>query len=111
MRPAGLMRATSTGLPSGSERVRVMIHATSNLTESGDPGHYVRADVDGGLEDKNGREPDMKETLAEAVHRRLYLGLQRLRGRPVGAFIKRLQEWEKLDRAAFNQLASTRLQN
>jgi phenylacetate-CoA ligase len=52
----------------------------------------------------------MNETLAEGLHRRLYLALQRLRGRPVGRFIRQLQEWEKLDRAAFSRLANTRLQ-
>jgi phenylacetate-CoA ligase len=51
----------------------------------------------------------MTETLAEGLHRRLYLGLQRLRGRPVGAYIRQLQAWERLDRPAFNHLAGTRL--
>jgi phenylacetate-CoA ligase len=51
----------------------------------------------------------MTETLAERVHRGLYVGLQGLRGRPVGSYITRLQQWEKLDRTAFNRLADTRL--
>jgi phenylacetate-CoA ligase len=53
----------------------------------------------------------MTETVAEGLHRRLYVGLQRLRGRPVGSYIRRLQEWERLDSAAFNHLAGTRLQD
>jgi phenylacetate-CoA ligase len=52
----------------------------------------------------------MNETVAEGLHRRLYIGLQRLRGRPVGSYIRRLQDWERLDSAAFNHLAGTRLQ-
>jgi phenylacetate-CoA ligase len=52
----------------------------------------------------------MNETLAEGLHRRLYLGLQRLRGRPVGPFIRQLQAWERLSGPDFDHLARTRLQ-
>jgi len=34
----------------------------------------------------------------------MYLGLQRLRGRPVGAFIDRLRKWERLERDEFQQV-------
>lgn len=45
----------------------------------------------------------------ERLHRAAYLGLQSLRGRPVGSFIRRLQHWERLDRASFERLTRERL--
>src|SRR5690606_25929884 len=43
------------------------------------------------------------------LHEGLYLGLQALRGRPVGACIRRLRSWEALDRADFQRLCNERL--
>jgi len=39
----------------------------------------------------------------------LLLGVQRLRGRPVGAYIRKLQEWESLEPKAFQRLRADRL--
>ncbi len=47
--------------------------------------------------------------LEARLHGQLYLVLQLLRGRPVGPFIKRLQQWERLERAALERLAEARL--
>lgn len=44
------------------------------------------------------------------VHGRTYLTLQRLRGRPVGPFVRRLQDWERLDRGAFGRLSRSKLE-
>lgn len=44
-------------------------------------------------------------------HEGLYLALQALRGRPVGACIRRLQAWERLDAAEFHHLSEQRLQS
>ncbi|MGH7509660.1 MAG: phenylacetate--CoA ligase family protein [Gemmatimonadales bacterium] len=45
----------------------------------------------------------------ERFHRLLYLTVQRLRGRPLGAYIRRLQEWERLEPEAFQRLRAQRL--
>lgn len=42
--------------------------------------------------------------IEHAVHRGMYLGLQRLRHRPVGDFIDRLRQWERLDRGEFQHV-------
>ena len=47
----------------------------------------------------------------EQLHRHLYLTLQFLRGRPIGGFIKRLQQWERLDRTAFESLTRSLLRD
>lgn len=39
----------------------------------------------------------------------LYLAVQRLRGRPLGAYIRQLCEWERLDQASFQRLRAGRL--
>jgi len=49
------------------------------------------------------------ETSKERFHRMLLLGVQRLRGRPVGAYIRKLQEWESLEPKAFQRLRADRL--
>lgn len=49
------------------------------------------------------------ETANERFHRRLLLGVQRVRGRPVGAYIRKLQEWERLEPRAFQRLRAERL--
>ncbi|MBA3556770.1 MAG: hypothetical protein H0W29_18725, partial [Gemmatimonadales bacterium] len=49
------------------------------------------------------------ETANERFHRLLFLGLQRMRGRPIGAYIRKLQEWERLEPEAFNRLRAERL--
>jgi len=48
--------------------------------------------------------------LAEPIQGRLYLGLQWLRGRPLGRLVRRLQEWERLEPADFDLLHERRLQ-
>jgi phenylacetate-CoA ligase len=48
--------------------------------------------------------------LERRIHGMAYLGLQGLRGRPVGAFISRLQAWEALDRPTFQQVCRERLE-
>lgn len=50
-------------------------------------------------------------TPGQQFHQRLYLGLQALRGRPVGECMRRLGEWERLDREAFRQLCRERLRD
>lgn len=45
----------------------------------------------------------------QRFHEALYLGLQAARGRPVGACIGKLREWEQLDRASFRRLTDQRL--
>ncbi|MDF3052080.1 MAG: CoA ligase, partial [Geminicoccaceae bacterium] len=49
------------------------------------------------------------ETLNQRFHRSLYLGIQRLRGRPLGAYIRQLEQWERLEPRAFHALCSERL--
>ena len=46
---------------------------------------------------------------SERLHRVLYLGVQRARGRPLGAYLRRLEEWGRYDRRAFDELRSERL--
>lgn len=47
----------------------------------------------------------------QRFHEALYLGLQAARGRPVGACMRQLREWEQLDRASFNRLTAQRLRD
>lgn len=47
--------------------------------------------------------------LEQRAHWALYCFLQRLRGRPVVAFIRQFQVWEKLDRASFERVQKARL--
>jgi phenylacetate-coenzyme A ligase PaaK-like adenylate-forming protein len=49
------------------------------------------------------------ESGSERFHRLLYLGLQRLRRRPLGAYIRKLQEWDRLDPVAFGRLRAERM--
>ena len=49
------------------------------------------------------------ETANERFHRRLLMAVQRLRGRPVGAYIRQLQQWERLEPGAFHRLRAARL--
>jgi len=46
----------------------------------------------------------MDRAIEAAIHRSAYLGLQFLRGRPVGPYLQQLQRWERLDRAEFVRL-------
>lgn len=48
-------------------------------------------------------------TAQEQFHRVLYLAVQRLRGRPLGAYIRQLQKWERLEPKAFQRLRDQRL--
>ena len=45
------------------------------------------------------------ETANERFHRRLLMAVQRLRGRPVGAYIRQLQQWERLEPGGVPPLA------
>src|SRR5690606_30258358 len=47
----------------------------------------------------------------QRFHAALYLGLQAARGRPVGACMRRLSEWEQLDRKAFRAFTARRLRD
>jgi phenylacetate-CoA ligase len=49
------------------------------------------------------------ETGTERFHRLLYLGVQRLRGRRVGEYLRQLLEWERLPAEAFHRLRAERL--
>lgn len=51
----------------------------------------------------------MDRNTEQRLHRALYLGIQRLRGRPIGPYIKVLQRWESLDRREFERLMQQRL--
>lgn len=51
----------------------------------------------------------MRETANERFHRLLFFAVQRLRGRPLGRYIRRLQEWERLEPDAFQRLREERL--
>lgn len=56
--------------------------------------------------------PDQRirpQSASEHFHRLLLLGVQRLRGRPVGAYIRKLQEWERLEPQEFERLRAQRL--
>ena len=46
---------------------------------------------------------------SERLHRLLYLGVQRARGRPLGAYLRCLEDWGRLDRRAFDALRAERL--
>ncbi|HLT92741.1 MAG TPA: hypothetical protein VKZ85_17530, partial [Woeseiaceae bacterium] len=47
--------------------------------------------------------------MGQQFHESLYLGLQALRGRPVGECIRQLRAWERLERPAFERLCRERL--
>jgi phenylacetate-CoA ligase len=47
----------------------------------------------------------------QRFHEALYLGLQAARGRPVGACMRQLREWERLDRSSFRKLTQERLRD
>lgn len=47
--------------------------------------------------------------MEETLRGRVYLGLQALRGRPLGRWIRRLREWERLDAAEFERRHEDRL--
>jgi phenylacetate-CoA ligase len=47
--------------------------------------------------------------IERAFHRSVYLGLQQLRGRPVGAAMRRLIDWDALDADAYAHLCRERL--
>lgn len=49
------------------------------------------------------------ESSNERLHRLLLMAVQRLRGRPVGAYIRQLQKWERLEPKAFLRLRAERL--
>ncbi len=49
------------------------------------------------------------ESNSELLHRLLLLGIQQLRGRPVQPYIRKLQEWERLEPRAFLRLRADRL--
>lgn len=49
------------------------------------------------------------ESVSERFHRHLYLAVQRMRGRPVDSYVRRLQDWERLEPAAFQRLRAERL--
>jgi phenylacetate-CoA ligase len=49
------------------------------------------------------------EPYKDRFHRVLYLAVQSLRGRPLGAYIRQLCEWERLDPASFQRLRAERL--
>jgi phenylacetate-coenzyme A ligase PaaK-like adenylate-forming protein len=49
------------------------------------------------------------ETMSERGHRLLYLGVQRLRGRRIGAYLCQLQTWERLEPEVFQRLRAERL--
>jgi phenylacetate-CoA ligase len=49
------------------------------------------------------------EGLEQNLHGSLYRTLQSLRGRPVGAFMRRLEAWERLDRKSYQDLADKHL--
>jgi phenylacetate-CoA ligase len=51
----------------------------------------------------------ISETFNQRWHRVLLLGVQQLRGRPVRKFIRKLQEWERLEPEAFERLRAERL--
>ncbi|HEX7035392.1 MAG TPA: hypothetical protein VF210_06430 [Pseudomonadales bacterium] len=53
--------------------------------------------------------PDLDLGTGPQLHEALYLGLQALRGRPVGTCIRQLRSWEALDRADFQRLCNERL--
>ncbi len=48
-------------------------------------------------------------SMSQQFHESLYLGLQALRGRPVGECIRQLRAWERLERPAFERLCRERL--
>jgi phenylacetate-CoA ligase len=56
-----------------------------------------------------GLQPRSSGRFRQQFHEGAYLGLQALRGRPVGAFTRRLREWEQLDRRSFRRLTDERL--
>lgn len=52
-----------------------------------------------------------RRRLERAFHRSMYLGMQRLRGRPIGKLMRRLAEWDSLDADAYRQLSHARLED
>jgi phenylacetate-coenzyme A ligase PaaK-like adenylate-forming protein len=51
------------------------------------------------------------ERLDQVIRSSLYLAVQRLRGRPVGRYLKLLRAWEKYDRVAYQSLVRQRLES
>jgi len=51
----------------------------------------------------------MPESANERFHRMIFVAVQRLRGRPVGAYIRKLQAWERPEPKAFQRLRAERL--
>ncbi|MBA3658130.1 MAG: phenylacetate--CoA ligase family protein [Gemmatimonadales bacterium] len=51
----------------------------------------------------------MSETAPERLHRLLFLGAQRMRGRPIGRYLRQLQAWERLAPEAFQRLCAERM--
>lgn len=49
--------------------------------------------------------------LERAIHRSMYLGVQRLRGRPVGKLMRRLASWDALDAPSYAKLSTQRLES
>jgi phenylacetate-CoA ligase len=54
----------------------------------------------------NRRPLSVPHHLEQQFHRTMYYSLQSLRGRHVGPFVRRLQQWEKLDREQFELLTA-----
>src|SRR5690606_34873368 len=43
------------------------------------------------------------------LHRSMYLGAQRMRGRPIGKLMRQLAEWDRLDAGSYASLSRSRL--
>lgn len=56
-----------------------------------------------------GTEQTRPLSASERFHRILYLSVQQIRGRPLGPYIRQLQEWGSLDRIGFRRLREQRL--
>lgn len=52
-----------------------------------------------------------RRRLERAFHRSVYLGVQRLRGRPVGKRMRQLAEWDGLDPQGYSALSRRRLEH
>ncbi|MFO7287553.1 MAG: hypothetical protein C0P79_011915 [Gammaproteobacteria bacterium] len=59
---------------------------------------------------RKARDPAGGGRFERAFHRAMYLGIQRLRGRPVGRWMQHLVSWDALDEARYAALARQRLE-
>src|SRR5687767_6080218 len=78
---------------------RTAMETMSMQANEGVPGHRFRSQV------------AVPHVLEQRFHKTMYYSLQSLRGRHVGPFVRKLQQWEALNRQQFESLTTRLLRN